>query len=114
MKPIVIIFNAHILFASMSPIQAAQQDETAIGNVFANFSAIWNQSGMPGFEDLFAEDGRFRRNHREKAHRTGRDRHLPSRAAEFILQRQSKSSPESRVVTVSGSEYCGCSCHFWR
>src|SRR5262245_20725550 len=34
-------------------------DEQAIKNVFATFSASWNQPGMPGFGDLFTEDADF-------------------------------------------------------
>jgi uncharacterized protein (TIGR02246 family) len=34
-------------------------DEQAISDVFAAFSASWNQPGMPGFGDLFTEDADF-------------------------------------------------------
>jgi uncharacterized protein (TIGR02246 family) len=34
-------------------------DERAIKDVFAAFSASWNQPGMPGFGDLFTEDADF-------------------------------------------------------
>jgi hypothetical protein len=34
-------------------------DEQAVRDVFAAFSASWNQPGMPGFGDLFTEDADF-------------------------------------------------------
>jgi uncharacterized protein (TIGR02246 family) len=38
---------------------ASSSDEQAIKDVFAAFSASWNQPGMPGFGDLFTEDADF-------------------------------------------------------
>jgi uncharacterized protein (TIGR02246 family) len=36
-----------------------EPDEAAIRRVFADFSRIWDEPGMPGFENLFTEDADF-------------------------------------------------------
>jgi uncharacterized protein (TIGR02246 family) len=50
-----------VLICSVACFSAAgdSSDEQAIKDVFAAFSASWNQPGMPGFGDLFTEDADF-------------------------------------------------------
>src|SRR5215470_9605915 len=49
------------LLCSGASLSAAgdSSDERAIKDVFAAFSASWNQPGMPGFGDLFTADADF-------------------------------------------------------
>jgi uncharacterized protein (TIGR02246 family) len=60
MSALVVFWSIAPIFSSIAPLRAAQQtDDAAIRAVFAQFSTIWNRPGMPGFEELFAEDADF-------------------------------------------------------
>lgn len=60
MQLAVVSVTSLAMLAMCPLIRAGEQaDETAVRNVFASFSKIWNEPGMPGFENLFSEDADF-------------------------------------------------------
>lgn len=55
----VALIGALVCAGSCFAAAADSSDEQAIKDVFAAFSASWNQPGMPGFGDLFTADADF-------------------------------------------------------